>query len=262
MATIHYEKRGHIVVITMEGDTDLNIAVAGVDLHRRLGEYADDDDLWCAVITGAGQRAFTAGGNANRRAAVNAGEIAPNPAEGTPWSSRVVNIVTGLEMWKPLIAAVNGYCIGAGFALALACDIRIASENAEFSMPELKLGAPGGLGVMQRLPRAIPLGPALEMLLTGDRINAQQALQWGLVNRVVPQAELMDAAMELAERIVANPPLGVRTTKEIVYRSLDMSFSDGLRFGGLLSHANRATEDAKEAFRARAEKRKPEFKGR
>src|SRR5207253_1964128 len=99
--------------------------------------------------------------------------------------------------------------------------------NAEFSMPELKLGSPGSLGVPQRLPRAIPLGAAMEMLLTGDRINAQQALQWGLVNRVVPQSELLDAALEFAHRITANPPMGVRTTKEAVVRTSDLSIGEG-----------------------------------
>ncbi len=140
MATVHYEKRdNHIVVMTLEGDNDLNIGVTGAGLHDRIDDYAADDDLWCAIITGAGTRAFSAGGDANQRARMLAGEIeAPRDevwnAAGRP------NIITGLEMWKPIIAAVNGYCLGAGFALALACDIRIASENAEFSMPELKLG--------------------------------------------------------------------------------------------------------------------------
>jgi enoyl-CoA hydratase/carnithine racemase len=261
MPTIHYEKRDHIVIMTMEGDNDLNIGVVNAGLHERIDEYAADDDLWCAIITGAGQRAFSAGGDAKRRAAINAGEITP-PMEGNAGPRSRPTIITGLEMWKPIIAAVNGYCIGGAFGLALACDIRIASENAEFSMPELKLGSPGSLGVPQRLPRAIPLGPAMEMLLTGDRINAQQALQWGLVNRVVPQSELMDAALELAERIVANPPLGVRSSKQAVVRSLDMSIADGMRLTTALYRPNRETEDAKEALRARVEKRKPQFTGK
>ncbi len=261
MATIHYEKRDdHIVVITMEGGNDLNIGVVSGGLHDRIDEYAADDDLWCAIITGAGTRAFSAGGDAKRRSAMLAGEI-QSPADDM-WGSTRPNIVTSLEMWKPIVAAVNGYCLGAAFALALACDIRIASENAEFSMPELKLGAPGNMGVPNRLPRAIPLGAAMEMLLTGDRISAQQALQWGLVNRVVPQGELMAAALEMAGRIVANPPLGVRTTKEAVLRSLETSTAEGMRLTTLLYRSSRGTEDAKEANRARIEKRKPVFKGK
>src|SRR5207245_197787 len=226
----------HSIVITMEGDNDRNIAVVSSELHDRIDEYAADDDLWCAIITGAGTRAFSAGGDANRRAAMIAGEI-QSMSDQAP-SAPQPNIITGLEMWKPIIAAVNGYCLGAGLALALACDIRIASENAEFSMPELKLGSPGNMGVPHRLPRTIPLGPAMEMLLTGDRIDAQQALQWGLVNRVVPQSELMEAAVAMAQRIVANPPLGVRTTKEAVVRSLEMPFTEGMRLATLLFRSN------------------------
>lgn len=247
--------------MTMEGDNDLNIQVVNAGLHDRINEYAADDDLWCAIITGAGTRAFSAGGDMKRRAAFNAGEI-ELPAETNALYSSRRTIISGLEIWKPLIAAVNGYCIGGAFGLALACDIRIASENAEFSMPELKLGSPGNMGVPHRLPRTIPLGPAMEMLLTGDRISAQQALQWGLVNRVVPQSELMDAALQLAERIVANPPLGVRTTKEAVVRSLEMPFTEGVRLATLLFRSNHGTEDAREAHRARTEKRKPVFTGR
>jgi enoyl-CoA hydratase/carnithine racemase len=260
MSTIHYEKRDHIVMMTLEGDNDLNIGVVSGPLHERIDEFAADDDAWCAIITGAGTRAFSAGGDAKARSAMVA-EDAPSPAQDL-WSSARPNIITGLEMYKPIIAAVNGYCLGAAFALALACDIRIASENAEFSMPEMKLGAPGGMGVPQRLPHLIPLGPAMEMLLTGDRISAQQALQWGLVNRVVPQNELMNAARELAERVIANPPLGVRTSKEAILRSLEMSLDEGMRFTNLLYRNNRGTEDAKEANRARQEKRKPVYKGR
>jgi enoyl-CoA hydratase/carnithine racemase len=259
---VHYEKRDdHIVIMTMEGDNDLNIGVVNAGLHDRIDEYAADDDLWCAIITGAGQRAFSAGGDMNRRAAFNAGEIQLPTQMANLYSSRQT-IINGLDIWKPIVAAVNGYCVGGAFGLALACDIRIASENAEFSMPELKLGSPGSLGVPQRLPRLIPLGAALEMLLTGDRINAEQALRWGLVNRVVPQSELLDTALELAQRIVANPPLGVRSTKEAVLRSLEMSLTEGMRLTSLLYQPNRGTEDAKEAYRARAEKRKPVFKGR
>src|SRR5947208_180859 len=160
MPEIRYEKRlDHIVVITMEGDNDLNIGVVSTDLHDRIDQYGADDDLWCAIITGAGTRAFSAGGDANRRAAMIAGAVQA-PTDQAPSGPRP-NIITGMELWKPIIAAVNGHCLGAGLALALACDIRIASENAEFSMPELKLGSPGNMGVPQRLTRAVPLGPAM-----------------------------------------------------------------------------------------------------
>jgi enoyl-CoA hydratase/carnithine racemase len=230
-------------------------------LHEKIDEYAADDDLWCAIITGAGTRAFSAGGDMKRRAAMNAGEVEAPPDEEARFGRP--NIINGgVEIWKPIIAAVNGYCLGGAFGLALACDIRICSENAEFSMPELKLGSPGSLGVPQRLPRLVPLGAAMEILLTADRINAQQALQWGLVNRVVPQSELMNAALELAKRIVANPPLGVRTTKEAIIRSLDLPIEEGMKLTTELYRPNRGTEDAKEAHRARVEKRQPVYHNR
>jgi enoyl-CoA hydratase/carnithine racemase len=255
MATVHYEKRGRTVVITLEGDNDLNLRMINPELHARLAEYAEDDELRCCIVTGAGTRAFSAGGNLSRPRdeADRARAI---------WQSSPLTIVTGLEIWKPIIAAVNGIAVGSGCMFALACDIRIAADTAEFGVPEIKLGFPSGLGAAQRLPRLIPFGAALEMLLTGDRISAQQALQWGLVNRVVPQAELMDAALELAERIAVNPPLAVRGLKEMAYRSRDMSLADGLRMSAFLGYIGRTTEDAKEGLQAFREKRKPDFKGR
>ena len=257
MAAVHYEKRDKTVLITLEGDNDLNIGMISDGLHDRLAEYNEDPGLWCCIVTGAGTRAFSAGGNLQRMAASGG-----PPMRGTVWDSGERTIITGLNIWKPLIAAVNGHCIGAGCMFALACDIRIASENAEFGIPEIKYGFPPGMGAPQRLPRTIPFGPALEMLLTGDRISAQQALLWGMVNRVVPQTQLIDAAFELANRITVNPPLAVKGTKELIYRSRDMSIEDGLRMSSLFGALGRATEDAKEGMAAFQEKRKPNFQGR
>jgi len=126
----------------------------------------------------------------------------------------------------------------------------------------VKYGFPPGMGATQRLPRAMPLGPALEILLTGDRISAEQAYHWGLVNKVVPLAELPGEALRLAERIAANPPLAVRATKELALRGFDVTLEQGLRLESLLSHIARQTEDAKEGPRAFAERRPPQFKGR
>ena len=255
MPTIHRERQGHVAIFTMEGDNDLNLGVVEQELHQRLLEYRDDDELWCAIVTGAGTRAFCAG--ADLKAIASKGSFGRNF-----WAPRVLDLLSGAEFWKPLIAAVNGHAIGAGLMLALGCDIRLAAENATFGVPEVKYGFPPGMGASQRLPRAIPLGPAMEILLTGDRISAQQALQWGLVNRVVPQERLMEEAMGLAERIVANPPLAVRATKELAMRGLDLTLEQGLRLETMLSQLTRQTEDMKEGLRAFAEKRPPEFKGR
>lgn len=255
MSEIRYEKRDHVVLITMEGDNDLNIGVAGAELHGRLEEYRLDDELWCAIITGAGTRAFSAGANLK-------GIGSRLGAATNLWTRRTLDLISSTDFWKPVIAAVNGHAIGAGAMLALACDIRIASENATFGIPEIAFGGPPGMGSTQRLPRAIPLGPALEMLLTGDRISAEQARTWGLVNRVVPLPDLVDAAMDLAQRIVRHPPLAVRATKEAVMRGLDLTLEQGLRLETLLSSSARRTEDGAEALRALSEKRTPSFKGR
>jgi len=257
MATVHYEKRDRVVLLTMEGDNDLNLGMTMGELHDRITDYVADDELRCCIVTGAGTRAFSAGANLNAAAA--SGSVG---GPRSVWDPSPLTLINGLEIRKPIIAAVNGFAVGAGCMMALACDIRIASENAQFGIPEIKLGIPSGMGAPQRLPGLIPFGAAMEMLLTGDRISAQQALDWGLVNRVVPQDELLDSAFDLANRIAANPPLAVRAMKELAYRSREMSFADGIRMSELLGHVGRGTEDAQEGLLAFKEKRPPEFQGK
>jgi E-phenylitaconyl-CoA hydratase len=253
MPTIHVEREGRVVIFTLEGDNDLNLGVVNDEFHRRLLEYRDDDELWCAVVIGAGERAFTAGADMKAMARGGSGR--------TPWSTRPIDLLNGAEFWKPIIAAINGFALGQGMMLALACDIRIAAETASFGLPEVKYGFPPGSGATQRIPRVIPVGMALEMLMTGDRISAQEAYHWGLVNRVVPPGELRSAAIEIAQRIARNPPLAVRSVKELVMRGREMTLEHGLRLEALLHHVAAETDDATEGTLAFKEKRTPEFKG-
>jgi E-phenylitaconyl-CoA hydratase len=249
---IRVDRWGNVLVLTLEGDSDLSIGVIDDALFGALDAYEADGDLRCCVVTAAGTRAFSAGADLRALGGIGAG------AGG----QRRATLLNGAELAKPLIAAVNGHCVGAGFMFAAACDIRIAADHATFAVPEVRYGFPPGMGVTQRLPRLMPLGPVMEFLLTGDRITAQQALQWGFVNRVVPGAELVDTAVAVAARIAANPPLAVRGTKELLRRNPGMSQAAGMRLAEALFEAGLRTEDAREALQAFREKRPPVFKGR
>ncbi len=256
---IIYEKKGHIAILTMNRPEAMNAMTTL--MRRELGEafvdFRDDPDAWVLIITGAGDRAFSAG--------LDLREMAERVAAGLPRvdasTKEMPSIMTGnIDIWKPIIAAINGVAAGGGLEMSLACDIRIAAEHARFGLPEPKRGIiPGGGGIM-RLPRLVPLPIAMEMLLSGDLITAEEAYRIGLVNQVVPAPELMPAAYKMAERFLECAPIAVRTIKETAYRVLEMPLKDALhaRFGIDIS----ATEDAKEGPRAFAEKRKPVWKGR
>jgi enoyl-CoA hydratase/carnithine racemase len=251
---IRREQHEHVVIFTLQGDSDLNLGVIGPELYDHLAAYRRDAELRCAVITGAGTRSFSAGADLK--------QVAQDGFNFSFWSPPPPSVMSGEAFWKPLVAAVNGYALGIGLMLALACDIRIATRNATFGFPEVKYGFPPFLGATQRLPRQIALGPAMEMLLTGDPISAEQAEKWGLVNRLVEHDALIPEALALAKRIAANPPLGVQASKELAWRALDMGLEQGLRMESMLSQIARNTEDAQEGPRAFAEKRAPHFKGR
>ena len=168
----------------------------------------------------------------------------------------------GLEIWKPIIAAVNGHCNGGGLEQALSCDFRIASENAQFGLGEVLLGLLPGGGGTQRLPRSIPLGEALWMLYTGDRIDAAEAYRLGLVNKVVPLDDLMTTAQAMASKLLEAGPLAVRAIKQAAMQGLSMPLEEGLRLENHLFQLLSRTEDSSEGTRAFAEKRKPVWQGR
>ncbi|HYZ63812.1 MAG TPA: enoyl-CoA hydratase-related protein [Acetobacteraceae bacterium] len=216
----------------------------------------DDPAIRVAIITGAGERAFTTG--ADLKSFIPA---APSMAElMLTQHGQLLN--RGLEVWKPVIAAVNGYCLGGGMTLLLATDIRVAAEHATFSVAEVKRGVFPANGGTQRMIRQLPHAIAMEMLLTGDAIDAPTAERWGLVNKVVPMAALMQTAVDYARRIAANAPLAVQAAKELAIRSRDVDLPTGLRLEQLMLRHLQGTEDVQEGARAFAEKRPPRFQGR
>jgi E-phenylitaconyl-CoA hydratase len=167
----------------------------------------------------------------------------------------------GLEIWKPVIAAVNGYCVGGGMTLLMATDIRLAAPHATFGLAEVKRGVVAGNGGTQRILSQLPYAIGMEMLLTGESIDAETAARWGLVNRVVPKEELLDAARRIAAKIAANAPLAVQAAKELAIRAREMPLSSGLRLEQIANRMLQFTEDATEGPKAFAEKRPPSFKG-
>ena len=254
---LDYEKRGRIAIFTINRPEAMNAMNLEVfrRLHETLVDFRDDPELWVGIITGAGDKAFSAGADIKESLPyMRAHRGDPEPTAPT--------IMLGLHIWKPLIAAVNGIAYGGGNELALACDLRIASEKARFSQAEVRVGAMPGGGGTQRLTRLIPRCKAAEVLLMGKIIDAQEAHRIGLVNEVVPREKLMPTAIEWAETICQWGPLAVRASKEAMIRGADMTLDDGLRLERLLFHQVIGTEDFEEGTKAFREKRKPVFKGR
>lgn len=216
----------------------------------------DDNLIRCAIITGAGDRSFTTGAD------IKSFLTAP-PNLSDMWLTQRDQLLNrGLEVWKPVIAAVNGYALGGGVTLMLASDIRVASTNATFNLAEVKRGVIPGNGGTQRILQQLPYAIAMEMLLTGDAIDAETAARWGLVNKVVPREQLLETAYTYARKIAANAPLAVQAAKELALRSRDTDLVTGLRIESIINRMLMQTEDAKEGPAAFAAKRTPEFRGR
>jgi len=252
-----YALDGHIATITYNRPDRMN-AIDG-SMRRGLNEvfarFRDDEDAWVAIVTGAG-RAFCAGADLR-------GEGDPTGEfTGTFWERPTVNsFESGWEIFKPVIAAVNGYCIGYGLTLVTWCDFVIASERAEFGFPEVRIGVPTIVGAI-RLPRRINWQYAMELLLTGERIDAARAHQIGLAGWVVPHESLMDSARALAGRLVRAAPLAQRAVKEVATRAAGMPMTEAIRFGETMRRVAGATEDAVEGAAAAAERREPRWRGR
>jgi enoyl-CoA hydratase len=226
------------------------------ELYDVFTALSTDDDVKVIVITGAGERAFSAGADIREF-------VAPaSPTEQRERRKRLEYRAVMDRCSQPIIAAINGFALGGGLELALACDIRIAAENATLGLTEINLAIIPGGGGTQRLPRLVGKGKALEMILTGARIPAAEALRIGLVERVVPAGEALKAATELARTIAEKAPIALRYAKESVVKGLGMALEDGLRLEGDLSTLLRTTEDRLEGAKAFLEKRRPRWTGK
>jgi E-phenylitaconyl-CoA hydratase len=257
MDEVLYELDGHVATITYNRPEVLN-AVNGAmrrGLNAAFSRFRDDEDAWVAIVTGAG-RAFSVGGD------LRDGEGSTGEFAGTFWEKPTINsFESGWEIFKPVIAAVNGYCLGYGLTLVTWCDFVIASQDAEFGLPEARLGVPAMVAAI-RLPERIGWQYAMELLLTGERVSADRAKEIGLAGWVVPHDELMTEAHRLADRLVAAAPLAARAAKEVAVRSRHLPTLEAIRFAETMRKVVAATEDATEGAAAARERRAPQWKAR
>jgi len=262
--TIRTERDGHVFIVTIDRPEARNalsrqMSAALCDAWRTL---RDEPELRVAILIGAGDRAFCAGADLKE---VGAWYRSMTPLERRANAERepgLGGITRNLDPGKPIIAAINGHCLAGGLELALACDLRVAAEHATFGLPEVRRGIMPGAGGTQRLPRLIPEAIAMELLLTGDAIDAATALRVGLVNMVVPGATLLAAARSLAARITKNAPLAVAAARAAALKGRHLPLEEGLRLEQLYAEPLRSTEDAEEGIRAFIDKREPEFRGK
>ena len=255
---ILYEIKGGSAVLTIARPDKLNALNRATieELAKAMSAAADDEAVKAVVLTGAGEKAFVAGADIAEIARLDA-------ASGREFALFGQGVYRAIEtLPKPVIAAVNGFALGGGCELAMACHIRIASENAQFGQPEVNLGVIAGYGGTQRMARLVGKGRALELLLTGDRVDARRACEIGLVNAVVPLQDLLPKALELATRMGAKAPLAVRHCLEAVNAGLDMPLEQGCYLEATLFGLCCASDDMREGTGAFLEKRKPVFKGR
>ncbi|WP_328701709.1 enoyl-CoA-hydratase DpgD [Amycolatopsis pittospori] len=259
---VRYEKKDQVAFVTMDRPAVLN--AMDLRMHEELAEVWDDfeadDDLRVAVLTGAGDRAFSVGQDLKERARLSQQGTLPTTygSRGQPGWPRLTERFT---MSKPVIARVDGYALGGGFELALACDLVIASADAVFALPEARLGLIPGAGGAFRLARQLPLKVAMGYLLTGRRMSAVSALHFGLVNEVVAAERLDDCVTEWAQSVVRAAPLSVRSIKESVLRSVDMPLHQAFETEYWWEERRRRSRDADEGVRAFTENREPVWSG-
>ncbi|MHB1582249.1 MAG: enoyl-CoA hydratase/isomerase family protein [Acidimicrobiales bacterium] len=253
---VTFELDGHVATITYNRPDVLN-AVNGEmrrDLNAAFSRLRDDEEAWVAIVTGAG-RAFCAGGD------LRDGTGAVGEFPGTFWEKPTLNsFESGWEIFKPVIAAVNGHCLGYGLTLATWCDFVLASERAVFGLPEVRLGIPAVVASL-RLPQRINWADAMELLLTGEQVDAERARAIGLVWKVVPHDALLDEARALAARLLEGAPLAQRVMKEMAMRTRHMATLEAIRFGETMRLVAARTDDALEGMRSAAERRRPRWTG-
>jgi enoyl-CoA hydratase len=256
--TLMVETKDGVAVVTVNRPDKLNALSDRTmeELGRAFDSLAEDEAVRGVILTGAGEKAFVAG--------ADIGELATqSPVEGRERSIRGQRVLDRIEgLGKPVVAAVNGFALGGGCELALACHVRVASEGARMGTPEVKLGIMCGYGGTQRLPRLVGKGRALELLLTGEMVDAQEALRIGLVNRVVPKEKLLAEAEALLRKMLANGPVSLRFTLAAVNDGLEMPLDEAQRAEATLFGLICSTGDMKEGTKAFLEKRPPKFQGK
>lgn len=258
LATLLVEREGAVQIVTINRPKVLNaLNTQTIDeLERVIREAGQDEGVRAIVITGAGDKSFVAGADINELAVLT-------PAQGQRHGRRGQAVFDQIEqLGKPVIAAVNGFALGGGCELAMACTLRLASEHARFGQPEINLGIIPGYAGSQRLPRLVGKGRALEILLTGEMVPAARAYEIGLVNKVVAAAELMNEARKLASALAGKAPLAVRYLIEAVNHGIELSLSDGQYLEASLFGLVASSDDMKEGTRAFLEKRQATWRGR
>lgn len=258
LETVLYEKKGAIAFVTLNRPKVLNALnkQAVADLRAAFEDSRDDSAIRGVILTGGGDKAFAAGADIS--------ELLDDTAVEAEERSRNGQALTSLieDVGKPVIAAVNGFALGGGCELAMACTIRLAAETAKFGQPEVRVGIMPGYGGSQRLPRLVGKGRALQIILSGEIIDAQEAYRIGLVNEIAPNEKLIARAEAILKQIISNAPIGVKFSIEAVNRGLETSLTEGLLLEASLFGICASTNDKKEGASAFLEKRAPQFRGR
>ncbi len=260
--TILFETRNQIAFVTFNRPESMNAVNRQMarDLVDACRQIEEDNAIRIAIFTGAGEKAFSAGMDLKERSATSFSPIERRQQKLSATIQTQTRAVAAIT--KPTIAAIRGYCVGGGLEFALACDMRVAAEDAKLGLAEVKRGLIPGAGGTQRLPRTVGVAKALEICLTGDNVNGGEAQRLGLVNIAVPTGDVMKAAEDLAVRILKGAPMSVLFIKEAIKKGVELSLDEGFRLESDLSAMIATTEDSKEGPRAFAEKRAPVWKGK